>query len=278
VYLQVTGAGRQQGTIAGDTHEVLPCQQPAAGHPADGRGATVFVIVQRGDQHLQRRLGVDTRGRHVAQDRVEQGFEVRPEVRAQARPPRDGVGVDHLKIGLLVSGAKLEKEVKGAIQRVVGVGVPAIHLVDHHDDAVVHGERLFQDETRLRHGPLGGIHQQQHAVHHVEHPLDLATEIGMAGSVHDVDLDLTPREGVPDGNRRVLGQDGDPALALQGIRVEHALDHLLVLAKDARLFEHGVHQGGLAVVDVGDDGQVAEALDGHGTLVGFSACGDGRGG
>ena len=37
----------------------------------------------------------------------------------------------------------------------------------------------------------------------------------------------------------------------------HALDHLLVVAEDVGLAQHAVHQGGLAVVDVGDDGDVA---------------------
>jgi len=196
----------------------------------------------------------------VAQDGVEQRLQVRPQVGGQSRLAGDGVGIDHVEIGLLVAGAQFEKEVKGTVQRVVGVRAPSVYLVDHHDDAVVHGQRLLQDETRLGHGPLGGVHQEQHAVHHVEHPLDLATEIGVAGGVHDVDLDLLPGSGVKDGDGGVLGQDGNPALALQGVRVEHALNHLLVLAKDARLLEHAIHQGGLAVVDVSDNGQVAEVV------------------
>ena len=58
-------------------------------------------------------------------------------------------------------------------------------------------------------------------------------------------------------HRGVLRQDGDAALALQVVRVHHALGHLLILAEDVRLLEHGVHQRRLAVVDVGDNGDVA---------------------
>ena len=43
----------------------------------------------------------------------------------------------------------------------------------------------------------------------------------------------------------------------------YALDDLLVFAEGSALFEHGVDEGRLAVVDVGDDGDVAEIRTGH---------------
>jgi hypothetical protein len=49
---------------------------------------------------------------------------------------------------------------------------------------------------------------------------------------------------------RVLGHDRDALLALQVDRVHDPLRHVLVGAEDAGLPEHGVDQGGLAVVDV----------------------------
>ena len=57
---------------------------------------------------------------------------------------------------------------------------------------------------------------------------------------------------------RVLGEDRDAALALEVVRVHDALAVLLVGAEDAALLQQGVDEGGLAVVDVGDDGDVAE--------------------
>ena len=42
--------------------------------------------------------------------------------------------------------------------------------------------------------------------------------------------------------------------------------HLLVGAEGAALAQQGVHEGGLAVVDVGDDGDVAKS---HGLLYGL---------
>ena len=56
---------------------------------------------------------------------------------------------------------------------------------------------------------------------------------------------------------RVLGQNRDAALALELVRVHDPLGHPLVRPEDAALVEQRVDQRRLAVVDVGDDGDVA---------------------
>ena len=80
----------------------------------------------------------------------------------------------------------------------------------------------------------------------------------MAGGVDDVDLYAV----VVDGD--VLGKNRDTALALLVVGVEHALLHLLVGAEGAGGAQELVTQGGLAVVDVGDDGDVSQVLYAHG--------------
>jgi hypothetical protein len=72
----------------------------------------------------------------------------------------------------------------------------------------------------------------------------------VAGGVDDVDLDAALV-----ADRGVLGEDRDALLALQVHRVHDAVVHVLTswAAEGPGLPEHGVHQGGLAVVDVGDD-------------------------
>ena len=87
-------------------------------------------------------------------------------------------------------------------------------------------QRLLQHEARLRHRPLDGVHQQQTAIRHVQHALDLAAEVGVAGRVDDVDLDAAIHD------RRVLGQDRDAALALQLVGVHNEFADLLVLTED----------------------------------------------
>ena len=74
----------------------------------------------------------------------------------------------------------------------------------------------------------------------------------MAGRVHNVDLHIVIENG------RVLGQDGNAALPLQFVRIHHAFCDGLVGAERTTLLKHSVHQRGLAVVDVRDDGDVAD--------------------
>ena len=60
--------------------------------------------------------------------------------------------------------------------------------------------------------------------------------------------------------RGILGENGDAALAFQVVRVHDALDEFLVGAENAALAQHGVDQSGLAVVDVRDNGDIANVL------------------
>ena len=113
-------------------------------------------------------------------------------------------------------------------------------------------ERLLQHGARLRHRPLDGVDQQQAAIGHVQHALDLAAEIGVAGRVDDVDLEPAVGDG------RVLGEDRDAALALEVVGVHDQLAGGIRVAEDVRLLEQAIDERGLAVVDVGDDGDVAQ--------------------
>ena len=81
-------------------------------------------------------------------------------------------------------------------------------------------QRLVQDVPRLRERTLGGVDEQQRAVHDVQRPLDLTAEVGVAGRVHDVDA------GVLVGDRPDLRHDRDALLALEVHRVHDAVDEL----------------------------------------------------
>src|SRR3954465_9073900 len=81
----------------------------------------------------------------------------------------------------------------------------------------------------------------------------------MPGRVDDVEL------GLPVPNGRVLGEDRDPLLPLEIRGVHNPLGDVLPGPKRAGLPEHGVDERRLAMVDVSDDGDVAEVrAAGHG--------------
>lgn len=60
------------------------------------------------------------------------------------------------------------------------------------------------------------------------------------------------------GDGCVLGEDSDAALTLDGVAVHHPVLCLLVIGEDVRLLQHGIHQRGLAVINMGNDGDVAD--------------------
>ena len=136
----------------------------------------------------------------------------------------------------------------------IGAGVGAVDLVDD-DDRLAGRTRsaLRQHEAGLRHRALGGVDQHQRAVDHVQDALDLAAEIGVARGVDDVDLGVLARAPTAFLARMVM-----PRSRSRSLESIDALDQALVVAVDAALPQQAVDQGGLAVVDVGDDGDVAK--------------------
>src|SRR5690606_37202006 len=114
----------------------------------------------------------------------------------------------------------------------------------------------------LRQRALGGVHEQEDGVDHRQPPLDLAAEVGVTGRVDDVDRDGLAVDVLGAGpgvlHRGVLRQDRDALLALQITGVHDPFGHFLVLGLGALLLEHRVDEGGLAVVDVSDDGDIAQ--------------------
>ena len=162
------------------------------------------------------------------------------------------VGVENRRVQLPRLLGELEQQVVRGLDRLGGLGVGAVDLVDDDDRLQAECERLAEHDPRLRHRPLGGVDQQQAAVRHPEHPLDLAAEVRVARGVDDVELDPVV------ANRRGLGEDRDPLLALEIVRIHDQLAHLLVGREDARLLQQRVDERGLAVVDVRDDRDVAE--------------------
>ena len=179
--------------------------------------------------------------------------------RGQRGPAGLGRGVDdrevqHVGLGVL---EQVEEQLVRLLDDLGDPGVGAVDLVDHHDDRQVLGQRLAQHEPGLRQRALGGVDQQQHAVDHLQAALHLAAEVGVAGGVDDVD-DHVVTVGRVVQHGGVLREDGDALLALQVHRVHHAVVDVLVGAERAGLPQHGVDEGGLAVVDVGHDGDVAQ--------------------
>ena len=234
----------------GDVHALA---DRAALDAADADRADVARVVELRHLQLQRTVGVHVRRRAVLDDGLEQRRHVAAAVRRVVRREAlDRRGVDHREVELRLGGAEAVEQVEGLVEHPVRARLVAVDLVDHHDRPQAVREGLLRDEARLRHRAVHRVHQQQHRVHHRQHALDLAAEVGVPGRVDDVDAVAVPEDG------GVLGEDGDAALALQRVRVHHALGRDLAGVERAGLPEQLVDQRGLAVVDMGDDRNVAQ--------------------
>src|SRR5581483_6347782 len=106
--------------------------------------------------------------------------------------------------------------------------------------------------ARLRQGPFRGVDEQHDAVDDFERALDFAAEVAVTRRVDDIDLDAVVTHA---GD---LGENRDAALALEVVRVHDPVDVLFMGPEDPALVEHGVHERGLALVDVRDDGDGAD--------------------
>ncbi len=160
----------------------------------------------------------------------------------------------------MVGRFKLDKKVKYMVDRPHGPRGGLVDFIDDHDDGQRQGERFLEHEISLRHGAFLRVNQQKGAVGHFEHAFDLAAEIGVSGSVDDVHQVSAVFKGA------VFRGNGDAALPLKVHGIHEALGHDLIVAEHAALFEKSVDQRGFPVVDMRDNGNVADITRVHETL------------
>ena len=225
---------------------LAPAERPAHQFP-HGDEPHVIAVIEAGDQELQGRVRVVGRGGDGGKNSVEQGGEI-PAITLGVgqRNAHLGVGVEHREIQLVLGGVEVDEQVVDFVQDLLDAPVRAVDLVDDHDGREPLLQGLPQDEPGLGERAFGGVHQEHDPVHQVQGALHFAAEIGVARRVDDVDLNALI------GNGHVLGHDGDALFPLQVHAVHDPFGHLLVFPEDAALPEHGVGQGGLAVVHVGN--------------------------
>ncbi len=136
-----------------------------------------------------------------------------------------------------------------------------VDFVDYHNRAQAERQGFFGNEAGLRHRAFLRIDQQHHAINHAQHTLHFAAEIGVSGGVDDVDVVAL----IFDGG--VFGENGNAAFFFEVVAVHHAFVNLLVGAEGAGLAQKLVDQRGFAVVNVGDDGDIADLFHGSNSLI-----------
>src|SRR5215472_4654136 len=205
----------------------------------------VRVVEGIEDERLERRVGIAGGGGNPRHDGLEN--------LGHARAVLGGDGK-----GLVAVEAE---DVRDLGSRALDVGGGEVDLVDHRHDLEAAVEGQVEVGQGLRLHPLSRVHDEHRALTGSERARDLVGEVHVSGGVDEVERVLVPVA------RRVeethgVGLDGDAALLLQIHRVQH-LAHRLLGVHGAREGEETIRQGGLAVVDVSDDGEIADTLGGH---------------
>ena len=241
-------------------HSVLERTPVNAPHSDTAR---VRRVVETGDEHLRRTLQHRRCG-NVLHNLVKQIGDVRCRcLPVGAHPALLCRAEHHGEVQLLLRGIKGKHQVEHHFVHLVGAAVRLVHLVYHHDGFQSYLQRLLQHKPRLRHRTLEGIHQQQAAVCHIQHTLHLSAEVAMSWRVDDVDFHAP----IDDGD--VLRQDGYSPLAFQVVAVQYTFGIRLVVLEKVSSQHHLVHQRCLAVVNVGNNGNVSDILFLHIQLLHF---------
>ena len=249
------------GAVVLHNQDLVALVDGAGVHATDADTADEVGVVDGHALHGQRGVLVNLGRGHVVDDHVEQRVHVHIAiVGVKAGKAIHGAGVDHVlhgKLELVVGGTQVGHEVQAVVVGLLGVGARTVDLVDDDHDLEAGVDSVAQHEAGLGHGALKSVNQQQGAVGHTQHALDLAAKVGVARGVDDVDLNVLVLD------RDVLGENRNAALALLVVRVQDAVLDLLVGTEGVRGTQELVDHRRLAVVDVGDDGDVPQIVYAH---------------
>ena len=226
--------------------------QGAVEHPSDRQASQIVTVIKVRDLDLECSSAISLGRRNVFQN----GIEERLQIGARNLNRTGGsaglrVGVKNGKSKLILLRIEIDEEVIDLVQHFLRASIGAINLVDYEDGRQSGFKSFAKHVSGLRQRTLTGVDKQHHSVDHLESALDFTAEVAVPGGIDDIDLHIVIK------NRGILGKDSDAALALKLVRVHHTIGDNLVRAKRTTLAKHSVDEGRLAVINVSDDGDVA---------------------
>ena len=171
--------------------------------------------------------------------------------------------VPSLALARITSSRGIARTFSSSSMIVLGIGGGQVDLVEDRDQRQVLLQRKVDVGERLRLDPLGGVDHEDRALAGLQAVADLVGEVDVAGRVDEIEpVRLAVLGRVVQANRARL--DRDALLALEVHRIENLARHLARVDR-VRQLQQSIGEGGLAVIDVGDDREVAKAVlgDGH---------------
>jgi hypothetical protein len=106
----------------------------------------------------------------------------------------------------------------------------------------------------LWHRPLGCVDQNQRTIGHTDDTFDLATKVGVAWCINQIDFHTAVMD------RDVLCQNRDPTLTFQIVAIQNAFTTQFGISVLATLAQQAINQGCFAMVDVGNNDDVTDVF------------------
>ena len=209
--------------------------------------------MQHGRNHCERCVNVCLRSWNIAQNQIHQRGQVffrtfwcfgSPTITARCIKRRE--------VELFIGCFKRHEEIEDLVENFFGALIRTVDLIDDDDWLQTKLQGFTQNEFGLWHWAFGRVNQQNNTINHRQDTFDFTTEIGVARGINDVDTGLAPL------NCCRLCHNGNAAFAFQIVAVHGAFINALVVTIDARLAEHRIDEGGFAMVNVSDDGDIAQ--------------------
>ena len=239
--------------IAADDNDILIRANRAADNTTNRHASHIVVRLKGCHHHLQRTFCVALGCRNLLHNRLHQRFQIIALIlHFELCDTIACRCIDHRKVKLIVVRIQFHEQFKDLIVDIIHTLIGAVNLIDDHNRLELLFKRLTQHILRLRHRPFKCIDKQQNAVHHIENALHLAAKVRMSRRIHNIDLDIVVE------NRSILRKNCNSPLALDIPRVHHALIDLLIRAKNVTLTQHCIDQGRLTVIDMCNNGNVAQ--------------------
>ena len=240
------------GAVAAEKVDGVALFDVAAEDFTDGNAADVFVPLDVGNEHEEWCIGIGLGSRDVLDDLLEERDAVLALViRAIHEITVTGGAVGEWGVELVFIGVEVEEEFEHLVADLGWIGEWAVDLVDDDDRLEAFLHRLAEHEAGLSLWAAGSVDNEDDAIDHFHDALDFSTEVGVAWGIDDVDGVTVPENG------GVFRLDGDALFALEVHGVHGALGGGLVFTVGAAGLKKLVDQCGFPMVNVGDDGEIA---------------------
>ena len=157
---------------------------------------------------------------------------------------------------------QVEEELFDLVKHFLGSCITTVDLVDHKDDRQVLGKSFRQHVSGLRKRTLCGIDEEKDPVYQRESAFNLAAEVGVTGSVDEIDLDALPL------HLCCFGEDGDSSLTLLIVVVHDTINNGRMARERSSTPQKSIDKRRLSMVDVRDERNTSQFFRGcrHGSF------------